>query len=88
MITYKLTNCVECTTIPSLLEDIDCKIVELAKNQYNNVVFMLNQRFPSRVMKDLTNYKRVLECKTCNADYASCYSIDEIAGRIKLLIYK
>lgn len=88
MLTYRLTNCVECTTIPALLADIDCKLTELAKSQYNNIVFVLNQYIPSTVISDLLNYKRILQCKTCNADYANCYSIDQIASKVKLLIYK
>lgn len=88
MITYRLTNCVACTTIPVLLADIDCKISELAKTQYNNIVFALNNYIPSTVMSDLLNYKRILECKACNADYASCYSVEQIASKVKLLIHK
>lgn len=88
MLTYRLTNCVDCTTIPSLLLDIDCKISELAKNQYNDIVFALNNPISPTVMLDLLNYKRILQCKTCNPDYASCYTVDQIAGRVKLLIYK
>lgn len=88
MLPYRLTNCVDCTTIPSLLLDIDCKISELAKNQYNDIVFALNNPISPTVMLDLLNYKRILQCKTCNPDYASCYTVDQIAGRVKLLIYK
>lgn len=88
MLTYRLTNCEECTTIPALLADIDCKLTELAKSQYNNIVFALNQYIPSIVILDLLNYKRILQCKTCNADYASCYSVDQIASKVKILIYK
>ena len=88
MITYRLTNCVECTTIPALLADIDCKVAQLSKILYNDVVFALNSPFPSIVMSDLLNYKRILQYKVCNADYANCYSVEQIAGKVKLLIYK
>jgi hypothetical protein len=88
MISYRLTNCEECTTIPVLLNNIDCKLTELAKKQYSNIVFALNQYIPTDVMWDLLNYKRILQCKACNADYASCYSVEEIASRVKILIHK
>lgn len=88
MISYRLTNCVDCTTIPALLADIDCKLTELGKNLYNNVVFALNRQVPATAISDLLNYKRILQYKECNPDYASCYSIEDIAGRVKLLIYK
>jgi ribonuclease HIII len=88
MITYRLTNCVECADIPALLADIDCKVADLAKRQYNDIIFALNNPIPSMVMMDLLHYKRILQCKTCNPDYASCYTIDQIAGKIKILIFK
>ncbi len=88
MLTYRLNNCVACTTIPVLLSEIDCKLTELAKIQYNNIVFSLNYIIDSITMLDLLNYKRILQCKACNADYASCYSVEQIAGKIKILINK
>jgi hypothetical protein len=88
MISYRLTNCVACTTIPVLLAEIDCKLTELAKSQYNNIVFALNHYIPSNVILDLLNYKRILQCKICNPDYASCYSVEQIAGKVKILIHK
>jgi len=88
MLTYRLTNCVACTTIPALLADIDCKLTSLAKDLYADIVFALNSPIPHVVMSDLLNYKRILQFKACNADYASCYSVEEIAGQVKLLIYK
>ncbi len=88
MLNPKLTNCVDCATIPSLLSDIDCKIKELAIKQYNNIIYALGYTIPSEAFLDLLNYKRILQYKSCNADYASYYSVEEIAGRVKLLIFK
>lgn len=88
MISYRLTECAECTTIPALLADIDCKVTEFAKKQYNDIVFALNSPISFITMSDLLHYKRILECKTCNADYASCYTIEQISSKIKILIHK
>jgi len=88
MLTYRLNNCVACTTIPVLLQNIDCKLANLAKVQYNNIVLALNNNAKPDVMSDLLNYKRILQCKACNADYASCYSVEEIASKVKILIHK
>jgi ribonuclease HIII len=88
MLTYRLTNCEDCTTIPVLLNNIDCKLTELAKKQYGNIVFALNNKINMSVILDLLNYKRILQFKSCNADYASCYSVDQIASKVKLLINK
>lgn len=88
MLTPRLTNCVECATIPSLLEDIDCKIFELAKKLYNNTIFALNVPINGTVMFDLLTYKRILLYKYCNADYAGDFTVNMIASKVKLLKFK
>lgn len=88
MLSPRLVNCIDCTTPNVLIADIDCKLTDLANNQYNNIVYMLNLPFPNLVIGDLLNYKRILVNKLCNPDYASCYSVQQIASRVKLLIHK
>lgn len=88
MLSPRLTNCPECGDIPSLLAEIECKITEVAKNLYNNTVFALNMPIAFDVMTDLLNYRRILQYKYCNPDYAGAYSINMIASKVKLLIYK
>ena len=88
MLNPRLNNCVDCTTIPSLLQDIDCKITELAKKEYNNTVFILNKCIPSDVFLSLLNYKRILTYKLVNPDYACHFSVKKIASLVKILIHK
>lgn len=88
MLTPRLTNCTECASIPVLLADIECKIVELAKKMYNNTIFSLNQPIDGNVMFDLLNYKRILTYKYCNSEYASIFTIEMIASKVKLLKFK
>lgn len=88
MISQRLVNCVECTTIPNLVSKIDCKLTELAKIQYNNTIFSLNYPLNGVLWIDLLNYKRILEYKYCNAEYAGDYSIQSIASRVITLINK
>lgn len=88
MLTPRLNDCVACSTIPVLLNDIDCKMTDFAKRQYNNIVFALNNKLSFQPMLDLLHYKRILTNKFCNADYASCYSVSDITSRVKLLIHK
>lgn len=88
MLTPRLTNCTECAAIPVLLDDIDCKINELSKKMYNNVVFSLNQPIDGSVMFDLLTYKRILTYKYCNPDYASLFTVNMIASKVKLLKFK
>ncbi len=70
MLTYRLTNCVDCTTAPVLITDIDCKLTDMAKKLYNDIIFALNRPISQTVMLDLLHYKRILQCKICNPDYA------------------
>lgn len=88
MLNPRLTECPQCSDILSLMEDIDCKITEVAKNMYNNVVFGLNMPVPMEVMGDLLNYKRILRYKFCNPNYAQAYSVNMIASKVKLLKFK
>ena len=88
MLSPRLTDCVNCSSITALLADIDCKMAELADNLYNNIVFMLNRPIPGIAMSDLLNYKRILTYKLCNEDYAKHYTVEMIASRVKLLKFK
>lgn len=88
MINPRLTSCPECADIHSLLQDIECKIKEVAQNLYNNTIFALNMPVPFSVMTDLINYRRILQYKYCNPNYAKPFSVNMIASKIKLLKYK
>lgn len=88
MLSPRLVNCKDCTTPKALITDIDCKLTDLANNQYNNIVYMLNLPFPGLVIGDLLNYKRILVNKLCNPNYAENYTVQMIASRVKLLIHK
>ena len=88
MLYPKLSNCPSCSTIPVLINKIDCKIAELSNNLYNNVVFSLNQPIPAGAILDLLNYKRILTYKFCNPGYAGPYTVETIASRVKVLLFK
>lgn len=88
MIALRLTDCPECASINSLLSDIDCKLVELAKILYNNTIFVLNQPVQHSVYLDLLNYKRILNYRLYNSDYALPYTTEMIASKVKILKFK
>lgn len=88
MLSPRLTDCIDCTTIPVLLNDIDQKLAALATSEYNNIVFALSQPIPGEVISDLLIYKRVLEYKSCNLDYCQYFTVTMIASRVKVLIHK
>lgn len=88
MLQPRLTSCPECADIPTLLQDIECKITEVSKNLYNNTVFALNMPVPFNAMTDLLNYRRILQYKYCNPNYAKAFSVNMIASKIKLLKYR
>ena len=88
MLSPKLINCSECSNISVLLSDIDNALTNYAFKLYNNTIFALNKNINKEALSDLIQYKRILTYKICNPDYASPYSIQMIASRIKLLINK
>jgi hypothetical protein len=85
MLSPRLTHCPECASIPALIAEIDCKLANLASNLYNNVVYILNQPVPGGAMLDLITYRRILVYKLCNPNYASAFTVNMIASRVKIL---
>jgi hypothetical protein len=88
MLAPKITKCEECSDILPLISDINCKIFELSKKLYNNIVFSLNLHIDYIAIQDLLHYKRILEYKLINSKYAGDYSVNMIATKVKLLKYK
>lgn len=88
MLTTRLTNCQECSDILKVIDDIDCKITEISKGIYNNIVFALNTVCKTGTMGDLLIYRNILVHRYCNADYACNFTLEEIVSKVKLLIYK
>ena len=88
MFNPQLNNCVDCAAIPALLNDIDCKLTEFAKNEYNNTIFMLNYSVPENVFWDLLNYKQILTYRLYNSNYTCEFTLDKIASKVKILKYK
>lgn len=85
MIQPRNTSCTTCTSIPKLLDKIDCKIFETAKAYYNNITLMLNYPINQCLMLDLLNYKRILTYRMYNEEYASTFELDDIKSKVALL---
>ena len=88
MLNPKITDCKECADILPLIEEINCRIFKLSLSAYNNIVFALNLPINYTAALDLLNYKRILMYKLVNPDYAGEFSVNMIASKVKLLIYK
>lgn len=88
MLNPRLNNCVDCTSIPNLLSDIDCKLKEMSKSLYNNTIFLLGNCSQDDVFDSLLNYKRILTYKVCNPEYNEYYTVKKIASKVKTLIHK
>lgn len=85
MLQPRLTTCLECTDIPTLLCKIDCKLAELGRTLYANLVFMLNNSISASDVIDLLHYRRILTFRQVNADYCVDYTIDYIASKVNRL---
>ena len=88
MLSPRLTNCIECTQIPALINDIDAKLTVLANDQYNNIVYSLNYYIPGQVIADLLQYKQILTYKLVNPDYCCPFTVSMIASRVIVLLNK
>jgi len=88
MLNPRLNNCIDCNSIPNLIGQIDNKLTQLANKQYNTIIFGFNSGVSEDTYLDLLNYKRILTYKYCNDDYASAYTVENIASKIKILLFK
>lgn len=86
MLSPRPLDCVQCSNALSLISKIDCKLAELAKAEYNNIIFALNKCIQDVQIGDLLNYKRILTYKSVNPDYACEVSVNAIASRVKILV--
>ena len=84
MLPPRPSECIQCSNILSLISKIDCKLAELAKAQYNNVIFALNKCVQDAQIGDLLNYKRILTYKAANENYACEFTVNMIASKIAL----
>ena len=85
MLSIKVTNCRECALVSNLIDSIDCQLAKMANNLYLNIAYMLDKPVEACTMSTLLHYKRILTFKSCNADWASNYSVDDIASIINFL---
>ena len=83
MLTPRITCCKECAEIQPLIDQINCKLLELSKSAYNNIVYGLGIPINHTAVFDLLNYKRILEYKKVNEHYACQFTVNMIANKIK-----
>lgn len=88
MISPRLSNCNDCSNINKLIEDINCKIFDISKDSYSNIVYGFGKPIPFTTMYDLLNYRRILEYKAINSDYAIDFSVTQISNKVRILIGK
>jgi len=85
MLSVKLTSCRDCAQICKLIDSINCQLAKMANNLYLNIAYMLDKPVEACTMSTLLHYKRILTYKSCNADWASDYSVTDIASRVNAL---
>ena len=85
MLSIKVTNCRECALVSKLIASIDCQLAKMANKLYLNMTCMLDKPVEGCKMSTLIHYKRILTYKSCNADWVSDYSVDDIASRVNYL---
>lgn len=88
MITPRISNCDDCSNIEALIEDINCKIVELSKRAYTNIIYGFGKTIQFTLMYDLLHYRRILEYKAVNSDYLKDFPVSTITSQVRILIGK
>jgi len=88
MLTTKLTSCKDCLDISKLTDKVNLSIAAISKDMYNNIVFALNKTCQQHLLKDLIFYKRILEYRYCNSDYAGDISLEQIYSKVLILLSK
>jgi hypothetical protein len=84
----KFENCSTVKNPKSIIKEIDCKLVEYAKNHYNNISFMTKKKVPVNIIKDLIHYKRILTYKDCNENYLENIPVSLIYDKVMLKLHK
>lgn len=91
MLTPRLTDCVVNGSIAATLTQLDARLTYWATVEYNNLSFSTNTYIPANVIGDLLNYKRILEYRVCNPDYAMVCGLPttaQVISKVKILINK
>lgn len=91
MLTPRLTDCVINGSIAATLTQLDARLTYWAIVEYNNLSFSTNSYIPANVIGDLLNYKRILEYRVCNPDYAMVCGLPttaQVISKVKILINK
>jgi hypothetical protein len=85
MLSLKVTNCRECALVSNLIDSIDCQLAKMANNLYFNIAYMLDKPVEGSKMSTLLHYKRILQYRSVNEDWAPDYCITDIASRVNAL---
>lgn len=86
MLSPRLSECKECADILPLIEQIDCKITELAKCAYNKIIYAMNTSCDADKFSSLLHYKRILLSRFHNPEYADSIQLCLITSRVKILV--
>lgn len=85
MLNLRVTSCKECALVSNLIDSIDCQLAKMANNLYLNIAYMLDKPVEGCKMSTLLHYKRILQHKSINEEWAIDHSIEDIASRVNAL---
>jgi hypothetical protein len=86
MLSTRLGQCTDCSTIDSLLEKIDCVLAKNAQDQLNNNKYELGKCIPVEVIDKLIRYKDILLKRRFNPYYAYKIPNTDIISRVNTLL--
>lgn len=88
MLNIKITTCTSCSNILSLTSEIDSKLFYYANNNWNNVSLLLDLDYNQDAIGKLLNYKRILNKRLYNPNYACDIELNKIISQVKIYLNK
>lgn len=88
MLTIRLGECTDCANLCSLISKIDSKLLYYGVNHLNNTRLLTCLDFNYTNIDLLLTYKRVLNNRLFNPNYACEINLASIISRIKVLLNK
>lgn len=92
MLNPKLLECPDCENLVRLIGEIDCKLVTVGNDYYNEFIFALNNICKDTQLLPLLAYRRILVARLANElyveddyVYASAFSLESIVSKVKLI---
>lgn len=86
MVHYLLTSCTDCDSLRDAICELEEKLYQYGKYQYQNISYLTNKPHPLTRIRELIYYKSILENLKWNQSYYyPFYNFQTIVSRVKAI---